>query len=340
MVDAGEIDESAPRPGRPRKYASDADRVRAFRARQKEKQRTGDLEAVATGTPTEAVGTLERTLGELRTITTDSLDRFTLAAAQITAALDRLTDPVALDDELRRAKVDLAQQQAAYETELSDLRVRFDAALDDRANADAAVEAVDTELESARVEHAAEIERLTAAHRAELDDLGRDHQDRITEIEADRDVRVAAATAEADTLRTRLTETRTDLERAQRRAETAEQAVAVAQARTAEVSEAAARHLDQVTAVSEQRIGDLQAAGERAAATAAATITRLEENVERERAAAATARQRVDELRDELERSRIDAGRSATAEAELRERLAALQAPPPDAATAGSRGSG
>lgn len=328
-------EEARPRPGRPRKYASDADRVRAFRARQKAKDQEIDLEAVASATPSEAVGTLERTLTDLRTVTGGALEQFSLAARQITAAVDRLSDPAALDGALHRADVELARQKATYETELKELRAKHAAAVDDRANADAAVEAVDAELAAALQAHRTEVEQLTAEHRTETDELERSHRTRmgelaeqITALEVDRDARLSAAAAEIDTLRTQLRESEGRAEAANQRATVAEMAVDAARQRAAEESETAARHLAQVTAVSEQRIVDLRSAAENAAAAAEITVKRLEQAVEHERTAAADTRTRLDTLRDELERSRVEAGQARTAEAALRDQLAALRAVP------------
>jgi chromosome segregation ATPase len=343
-TDSNDVDapsgDTRPRPGRPRKYASDADRVRAFRARQKAREQQGDIDAALTATPSEVVGTLERTLTDLRTVTGTAVDQFTLAARQITAAVDRLTDPAALDGALHRANVELAQAKAAYETELADLRTKHDAALDDRANADAAVRAVDAELEAALRSHSEEIDRLTAEHRATVEDLDRSHRTRLAEtaeqvsaLEADRDSRLAAAAAEIDALRTQLRESENRTESALHRAAVAESATEAAGRRAVEEADTAARHLAQVTAVSEQRIADLRSAGESAATTAADTVTRLERSVEHERGAAAELRQRVDALRDELERSRIEEGRARTTADVLRDQLAELRAAPPQPAT-------
>ncbi|MGW6693835.1 hypothetical protein ACWF62_08665 [Rhodococcus sp. NPDC054953] len=342
MIEDGTAPEPAPgddgsapraRPGRPRKYASDADRVRAFRARQKTRDQQGDIDATSSAAPDEVVGSLERTLTDLRTVTGTALDQFTLAARQITAAVDRLTDPAAIDGALHRAGIELAQTKAAYETELKDLRARHETALDDRTNADAAVEAVDAELAAALADHRAEVDRLTTDHRGVVDDLERAHRIRLGEtteqivaLEEDRDSRLAAAAAEVEALRIRLRESDGRAEAAHQRAATAELAADTARQRAAEDGETAARHLAQVTAVSEQRIVELRSAAEKAAAAAATTIARLEQSVEHERGAAADARHRVDTLRDELEQSRVDAGQARTAESALREQLADLRA--------------
>ncbi|WP_137872463.1 hypothetical protein [Rhodococcus sp. Q] len=310
-----------PKPGRPRKYASDADRVRAFRARQKQRERDGDVEAVETATPTEAVGVLEKTLTDLRALSAGTLEQFTVVARQITAAVDRLADPEVVDAALHRANVELAQTKAAHATELADLRAKLDIAVDDRANADAAVVAVDAEYAAAAEAHNAEIETLATAHEARLQELA----DEKTSALADRDAALAAADERADLLRDQLRESQEHLAAAERRADAAEQAAATEKQRGTESSEAAARHLTQVTAVFEQRIDDLRTAADTAAHAATATVTRLEAAVDQERGAAAAANQRIDALRDELERCRIEAGQAGAAEAAQREQVAALR---------------
>lgn len=57
---------SESKPGRPREYASDADRVRAWRARQKEKAAPAAAESAEPADPAEAAATLAQILPLLR----------------------------------------------------------------------------------------------------------------------------------------------------------------------------------------------------------------------------------------------------------------------------------
>ncbi|SDD40744.1 hypothetical protein [Rhodococcus tukisamuensis] len=323
--DAGATEEPKARPGRPRQYASDADRVRAFRSRRKAREQQGELDALPTATPSEAVGVLERTLEDLRTVTTTSIEQFNVFARQITAAVDKLSDPDTLDVALHRATVELAQTKAKYEADLAELRSRHEAAVEDRANAEAAVDAVDTELAAAVSDHRLELERLSADHEAELRALEETHTgqlravtEQIAAVEAGRDTRLAAAESDLDGLRGRLREAQARADAAERRAETAEQSAAASELRAEQAGAAAEQRLTQVTAAAEQRIVDLRAAAEHAATTAAGMIARLEKSVDHERAAATAARERSDTLRDELERARLDAHEARAAEAALR----------------------
>lgn len=321
-------EEPRARPGRPRKYESDADRVRAFRLRRKAREQQGDLDAIESATPSEAVGTLERTLEDIRTVTTTSIEQFNVFARQITAAVDKLTDPDALDAAIHRANVELAQSTAKYEADLAELRARHDAAVEDRANADAAVDAVDAELTEAVAEHRLELERLARDHEEETGRREQAHAeelrtatDRAAAVEADHETRLTAARTEIAALLGQLDEARS-------RAEAAEQARATAEQHAERAGAAAEQRLVQVGAAAEQRIADLRGAAEQAAATAASTTARLEKSVDLERAAATTARERADALRDDLERARVEASQARTAEAAMREQVSELRAAP------------
>ncbi|MBP1158776.1 chromosome segregation ATPase [Rhodococcus sp. PvR044] len=330
--DAETAEEPKVRPGRPRQYASDADRVRAFRSRRKAREQQGELDALANATPSEVVGVLERTLEDLRTVTANSIEQFNVFARQITAAVDKLSDPDALDVALHRATVELAQTKAKYETDLAELRTRHEAAVEDRVNAEATVDAVDAELSSAVENHRLELERLSTDHQAELRNLEQTHAgalraatERVAAVEADRDTRLSAAESDLDDLRGRFREAQSQAEAAERRAAAAEQSAAVSEQRAEQAGVAAEQRLEQVVASAEQRIADMRAAGELAANTAAATIARLEKSVDHERSAASSARERADTLRDDLERARLDTGEARTAEAALREKLEELR---------------
>ncbi|MFC4604468.1 hypothetical protein [Rhodococcus kronopolitis] len=325
--DAGESqsDEPKARPGRPRQYASDADRVRAFRTRRKAREQQGEIEALTTATPGEAVGTLERTLEDLRTVTTTSIEQFNVFARQITAAVDKLTDPDALDAALHRATVELEQTKAKYEADLAELRARHEAAVEDRANADAAVDAVDAELAAAVADHGLELERLATDHESQLRELGQTHaeelqalREKLATVEQDRDARLSAAESERDGLRSQLRE-------AQARAEAAELRTVSAEQHAEQAAAAAEQRLAQVVAASDQRVTDLRGAADDAAITAATTIARLEKSVDLERSATTVARERADALRDDLERARLEAGQARTAEVAMREQVSELR---------------
>lgn len=164
------------RGGRRREYASDADRVRAWRQRQKEAARVERLEAATPTDPVEAVSTLAAAVPLLRQETQAALARLSEVAASITAATALLADPTALDAHLRRVQADADKVRADAGAEIAGLREQLDAALDDRADADAAAAAAlaqaddaATQLAAARREHQEELDRLRADHTAALD---------------------------------------------------------------------------------------------------------------------------------------------------------------------------
>ncbi|UIR39671.1 hypothetical protein LZP97_26705 (plasmid) [Rhodococcus sp. DMF-1] len=100
------------RGGRRREYASDADRVRAWRQRQKERARAERLAAAAPTDPVAAVSTLAEAVPLLRQETQAALARLTEVAASITAATALLADPAALDAHLRRVHADADKVRA------------------------------------------------------------------------------------------------------------------------------------------------------------------------------------------------------------------------------------
>lgn len=164
------------RGGRRREYASDADRVRAWRQRQKEAARAERLEAAAPTDPVAAVSTLAEAVPLLRQEAQAALARLGEVATSITAATALLADPAALDAHLRRVQADADKVRADAGAEIAGLREQLDAALDDRADADAAAAAAvaqaddaTTQLAAARREHQSELDRLHADHAAALD---------------------------------------------------------------------------------------------------------------------------------------------------------------------------
>ncbi|NGP09248.1 hypothetical protein G6038_28000 [Rhodococcus sp. 14C212] len=164
------------RGGRRREYASDAHRVRAWRQRQKEAARAERLEAATPTDPAQAVSTLAEAVPLLRQETQAALARLSEVATSITAATALLSDPAALDAHLRRVQADADKVRADAGAEIARLREQLDAALDERADADAAAAAAvaqaddaATALAAARREHQEELDRLRADHTAALD---------------------------------------------------------------------------------------------------------------------------------------------------------------------------
>ncbi|MBC2644536.1 MULTISPECIES: hypothetical protein [unclassified Rhodococcus (in: high G+C Gram-positive bacteria)] len=163
---------SESRPGRPREYASDADRVRAWRARQKGK--SGSTTAETTETPTdpiEASATLAQSLPLLR----QEADRLSAVATRITESVNLLGDPAAVDAHLRRAQVAADKVRADAAAEIEQLRDQLDTAIDDRINADAAAQAAEqaaeqsaTALAEANADHAEQLRTMESSYRERL----------------------------------------------------------------------------------------------------------------------------------------------------------------------------
>ncbi|MBC2586950.1 hypothetical protein [Rhodococcus aetherivorans] len=185
------------RGGRRREYASDADRVRAWRQRQKERARAERLAAAAPTDPVAAVSTLAEAVPLLRQETEAALARLTEVASSITAATALLADPAALDAHLRRVHADADKVRADAGAELARLREQLDAALDERADADAAAAAAlaqaddaAAQLTAARGAHERELDRLRVEHTAAVEavqaraaDTDAAHRRRITDLE-------------------------------------------------------------------------------------------------------------------------------------------------------------
>lgn len=97
--------DARPKPGRPRKYASAADRVRAYRERERQKREAASLAELTTPPgPAEAATNLASAVAALRTLTATTLEQYNAVAAQITAAVDKLTDPDALEAQMTDRK--------------------------------------------------------------------------------------------------------------------------------------------------------------------------------------------------------------------------------------------
>ncbi|WP_416063809.1 hypothetical protein [Rhodococcus indonesiensis] len=164
------------RGGRRREYASDADRVRAWRQRQKQAARAERLAAATPTDPAAAITTLAEAVPLLRQETQAALERLSEVATSIAAATALLSDPAALDAHLRRVQADADKVRADAAAEIAALREQLDTALDERADADAAAAAAlaqaddaTAQLAAARREHQSELERLRADHTAALD---------------------------------------------------------------------------------------------------------------------------------------------------------------------------
>ncbi|WP_330767020.1 hypothetical protein [Rhodococcus sp. M8-35] len=267
------------RGGRRREYASDADRVRAWRQRQKEQARAERIAAAAPTDPVAAVSTLAEAVPLLRQETQVALARLTEVASSITAATALLADPAALDAHLRRVHADADKVRADAGAELARLREELDTALDDRADADAAAAAALAQADDAAAQ-------LTAARR--------EHQDALDRLRADHTAAVEAVQARA-----------ADTDAAHRR-----------------------RITDLEILVDQQRdqLADLRATAEQGAAT----VGRLESDLDAARAETVAERGRTEAVRADLAaaraetaaaRAQVDAARDRADElrAELRE---------------------
>ncbi|KAF0956802.1 hypothetical protein [Rhodococcus sp. T7] len=214
------------KPGRPREYPSDADRVRAWRARQKEKTTQAAPDTPETPPdPAEAAATLTQALPLLRQETGDAVAKLSAVADRITSAVDRLGDPAAIDAHLRRAQVTADKVRADAAAELEQLRDQLDTALDDRTNADAAAQAAErtaeesaAELADARRQHTEQVRALTAAHEEEIAEQHRlveslrtratERENEITLVRKEADRASAAAAATIDRLESDLHDAR------------------------------------------------------------------------------------------------------------------------------------
>lgn len=292
-----------PRVGRPRKYDSPADRVRAHRERARRRKEAEQLaELTDPATPIDASANLTAAVAALRTLTAASIEQHTAVATQITAALDKLTDPGALDAQLHRAATELAKVKADADAKIARLKEQLTQATDDRDNADAAVEAVDRELSDARIAHTEQTRALDTAHHDELTRLTEDHaaalrrhrdehaaavadyEQTVNELHATiatQREHLEAATGERDRLRTELGESHDRLARA-------DTAVERAHADTERHASTIGR-LESALGSERTRVAELRDALEDARVTSATA-----------RAAETAARDRGDELRAEI----------------------------------------
>ncbi|KAF0957317.1 hypothetical protein [Rhodococcus sp. T7] len=268
------------RPGRPREYASDADRVRAWRARQKEKVAPAAAEFVETPVgPAEAAVTLSQVLPLLRQEAEGAVARLSAVADRIIGSVDLLGDPAAVDAHLRRAQVTADKVRADAAAEIEQLRDQLDTAVDDRANADAAARAAEQAAEESA---------------GALADARRDHGDQLHALAVVHEEEMTALTAE-------------------HRAKNAEQHSLIESLRT------------RTTELGEE-ITQVRGAADRAAAASAATIGRLESDLDEARIAIQSERTRADEVRDELATTRADLATAQAQAAAARERVEELRA--------------
>lgn len=295
--------------GRPRVYESDAARVAAWRSRQQQQEEAAAAEAARPDDPAEAAEALAQVLPLLRQEASGAVERLSAVADRITSAVDLLGDPAAIDAHLRRAQVaaDKVKADAAAETE--ELRNQLEAALDDRANADAAAQAAEaaaaqssTALAEAKREHAEQTQALQVAHQAELTALAEEH---AAVLERWRQEMETAA--------------------AEHRAKAAEQH---------ELVESLRRHnADLLT-----QIDQVRSESDRAAAATTASIERLEADLTEARTAIQSERTRVDSARDELAATRADLAAAQAQAAAARERADELRAELADARHVGTAG--
>lgn len=286
------------KPGRPRVYASDTDRVRAWRARQKEGAAGAAVETPGPpADPGEAAATLAQVLPLLAQEAEAARVRLSAVADQITKSVDLLVDPAAVDAHLRRAQVTAAKVRADAAAEIEQLRDQLDTALDDRVNADAAAQAAEaaaeeaaTALVDAQQQHVEQVQALAAAHQEELTALTAEHtavlnrwQQQMETADAEHREKIAEQHQLVESLRTR----NTDLG---------------------------------------NEIAQIRGESDRAAAASAATIDRLETDLDEARTATASERTRVDEIRDELATTKADLATAQAQAAAARERAEELRA--------------
>ncbi|KAF0956907.1 hypothetical protein [Rhodococcus sp. T7] len=284
------------KPGRPREYASDADRVRAWRARQKQETASAAAEAELPTDPAEAAAALAQVLPLLRQEAGGALDRLSAVADRITGAVDLLGDPAAIDAHLRRAQVTADKVKADAADEIEKLRNQLEAALDDRANADVAAQAAEaaaaesaTALAEAQREHAEQVQALRVAHGEELTVLAEEHA------------------AVLDRWRQEM-----ETAAAEHRDKAAEQH---------ELVESLRRHnADLLT-----QIDQVRSESDRAAAAATASIERLEADLTEARTAVQSERSRADAARDELATTKADLATAQAQAAAARERAGELR---------------
>jgi len=197
-------------PGRPRVYESDADRVRAYRARKRAEAEAAAWELPADD-PAAAATALADVLPLLRAEAKGAAEGLSKIAERIEAATTVLSDASALDAQMRRAETEIAKERAEAASTVADMRRQLDTAVDDRANADAAAGAAEQEAAAARetldritVEHQAAVAELTEACRSRDQQIA-DMTSKLDTVTQERDTAVAhaekAATTAADTIR-------------------------------------------------------------------------------------------------------------------------------------------
>ncbi|WP_213930845.1 hypothetical protein [Rhodococcus sp. B50] len=295
-----EDDLPKPRVGRPRKYATAADRVRAYRERERAKKEAAGTAPPVVESPDDAVSTLTAATTALRSLATNTVEQYAAIAERITTAVDKLTDAEALEAQMTRSAAELAKVKADADAKIVRLREQLAQSLEDRDNADAAVAAVDAELADARAAHTEQMRRLEEAHHAELTRLKDEH----------------AAT---------LQRWKDEFETA-----TAEHARVVGELRTTIVQQ------DESLASQRRDLADITSQRDRATGEIAdvrAELARVEAALEREARARervdtdlAAERERTSDVRSQLEDSRITAATAQAAETAARERGHELRA--------------
>lgn len=301
-----EDDASKPRVGRPRKYATAADRVRAYRERERAKKEAAGTAPAVVESPDDAVSALTAATIALRALATNTVEQYSAIAERITTAVDKLTDAEALEAQMTRSAAELAKVKADADAKIVRLREQLAQALEDRDNADAAVAAVDAELADARTAHTEQVRRLDEAHHAELTRLKDEHAATLQRWKDEFEAATAEHTRVVGDLRATIVQQDESLT-AQRR----------------ELDDAATQRERATVEITDLRaeIARLQAALDREVATRERLDTEL-----------TTERDRTSELRSRLEESRITAATAQAAETaarargdELRAELSALR---------------
>lgn len=302
--------EGVPTGGRVRQYASDADRARAWRERQKS-QRTTPAPAA---TPELAIAGLQLTLERLEVLVREHRDALGGEVARVQEAISVLADPAAVSDTLEAGRAEAARQVAeAHEQLARERQARTSAehaarqADEDRSEAEAAartawerVEALEADLEVTRADLARtklEATEAATAHEESLERLRTQATEELAratasaeKAAAEAEAAAGAALAEAQAATARAegvaTEARTEL--AARQA-AHDQAVAALQA---EHGRALERQRDEVT----------ETLSARQAAESGELRARLEGEVARAQARAEGAAQLAEARSGEVER--------------------------------------
>ncbi|WP_072691067.1 hypothetical protein [Rhodococcus marinonascens] len=292
------------KPGRPREYASDADRVRAWRERKKKEsgEATADLEAPAD--PAAAAATLTQVLPLLRQEAEGAIARLSAVADRITGSVELLGDPAALDAHLRRAQVAADKVRADAAAEIEQLRDELDTAIDDRANADAAARAAEAAADDSAVE---------------LAEARRDHSEQMQALEVQMHEMEVAHQRETTALAAEHAET---LDRWRQQIGTAEAEHLEKLAQQHELVESLRKRVTELG----DDVGRVRAEADRATAASTASIERLASDLDEARAAIQAERSRADQTRDELATTRADLAASRTQADATRERVEELRA--------------